>query len=244
MPYRRKELINGEIYHIVHRRIEGNLMFKDIDDYYRGIFSIYEFNNARAVNIKDRRKARLIEKSRERVSGFLKSLVADSRERLVNILCFCFMPNHIHLLVRQLREKGISKFMNKFGAGYPSYFYEKYGLKGKGYFFQGRFKSVLIKTEEQVKNIFVYIHANPLAITEPNWKEKGIQDIDRAVGFLEKYKWSSYLDYIGKKNFPSIIKEEKEYLSEIMGGEQGCREFTENWIRYKKEIKESNLILE
>ena len=134
--------------------------------------------------------------------------------------------------------------MNKFGAGYPSYFYEKYNLKGKGYFFQGRFKSVLIKNDEQLKTIFVYIHANPLSLMEPNWKEKGIQNIEKATSFLKDYKWSSYPDYIGKKNFPSIIKDEKEYVLGMLGGERGCREFVENWIKYKNEFNDFNILLE
>lgn len=240
MPRRQEELITGEIYHIVHRRVGDALMFKDTDDYYRGIFSIYEFNNARAVNIRDRREARLTEKSRDPVSG---NLMVDKRDCLVNILCFCLMPNHIHLLLRQLKNRGITKFMNKFGAGYPSYFYEKYGLKGKGYFFQDRFRSVLIKNEEQLKTTFVYIHTNPIAIIEPNWKE-GVQDDGEAIDLLENYKWSSYQDYIGKKNFPSIIQGEKEYVLNLMNGGRGCREFTESWIRYKKELKDPSLILE
>src|SRR3989344_5573654 len=167
MTQKREDIVTGEIYHVIHRRISDDLMFKDIDDYYRGIFSIYEFNNAEPVNIKDRRVARATEKSQEQNSGKLKE---DERDRLVDILCFCFMPNHIHLLLKQIKDGGITKFMNKFGAGYPSYFYEKYNLKGKGYFFQGRFKSVLIKNDEQLKTIFVYIHANPLSLMEPNWK--------------------------------------------------------------------------
>ena len=51
MPYRHQLLINGEIYHIVSRGIDDNLIFKNADDYYRGIFSIYEFNNAKPVEI-------------------------------------------------------------------------------------------------------------------------------------------------------------------------------------------------
>lgn len=241
MPRRQDEIITGEIYHIVHRRIGGDLMFKDIDDYYRGIFSIYEFNNARAVNMQDRREARLREKSLDPASG---NLGGDSRERLVNVLCFCLMPNHIHLLLRQLQEKGITRFMNKVGAGYPAYFYEKYGLKGKGYFFQGRFRSILVKGEEQLKTTFVYIHTNPISLVEPNWKERGVQDDEKVATFLNNYKWSSYQDYIGKKNFPSIIQEEKAHIAGVMKGEQGCKEFVDGWIKHKQEFKYLNLMIE
>lgn len=56
MPYRKEQFINREIYHIVIKGIDGNVIFKDIDDHYRGIFSIYEFNNSNTVSITKRHK--------------------------------------------------------------------------------------------------------------------------------------------------------------------------------------------
>ena len=58
MPYRREQFVNNEIYHIVIRRIGDGLLFGDIDDYYRGVFSIYEFNTTQPVEIWQKRKAR------------------------------------------------------------------------------------------------------------------------------------------------------------------------------------------
>lgn len=234
MPYRREQFINGEFYHVVTRRLEDHLLFKDVDDYYRGIFSIYEFNTTNPVEILERRKVRA-EIKKAQTQGDPLSLT-DPRDRLVEVVLFCLMPNHIHLLLRQLKEKGITTYMNKFGAGYPAYFKRKHGEKRRGYFFQGRFVSVHIKTNEQLKTVFVYIHTNPLSLIEPDWKEKGIKNPERAIKFLEDYKWSSYPDYIGKKNFPSVT--EREFILKVMDGEQGCKNFVENWIKHKGEIKE------
>lgn len=239
MPYRQEQFVNREIYHITIRRIEDNLLFKDIDDYYRGVFSIYEFNTTKPVTIRERRKARLRIKQaiRDPVS------VIDTRDPLVEVLLFCFMPNHIHLLLRQLKDGGITKYMNKIGAGYPAYFRQKYKLNNKGYFFQGRFVSVHIETDEQLRVVFAYIHANPVSLIEPKWKEIGIKDPERVIEFLENYRWSSYPDYIGNKNFPSVT--ERKFITDIMGNKQGCKEFVDYWVRYKGEIKEfSELALE
>jgi len=205
------------------------LIFKDTDDYYRGIFSIYEFNNAIPVNIWKRRKQRAKEKAG-------RDPVSPSRELLVEVLEFCFMPNHIHLLLKQLKDNGITKFMAKVGAGYGGYFNRKYNRRG--YVFQNRFLAVPIKNETQLKVVSTYIHTNPISLVEPNWKEKGIKDPKKVIEFLEKYKWSSYLDYVNKKNFPSVT--EREFISEIMGGENGCAEFVESWIQHKKGLKEFN----
>jgi putative transposase len=231
MPYRKQQFVNGEIYHVTTRRIEDNLLFKNIGDYYRGIFSIYEFNNSKPVTIRERRALRSQIKARRDPTP-----VIDDRKLFVQILTFCLMPNHIHLLLRQLQDEGISKFMQKFGAGYSAYFKNKYKLERKGYFYQGRFVSVPIETDDQLKNIFVYIHTNSISLIEPKWKEIGIKDPEKVIKYVEDYKWSSYLDYIGKKNFPSVT--ERDFMLKIMGGEQGCRDFVEHWIRYKGEIRE------
>mgnify|MGYP001606626915 FL=1 len=236
MPIKRQQLVNDEIYHIVTRAAGDSLLFKNIDDYYRGIFSIYEFNNQNPIEIRVRREQRKKEKANgERFS-------VDLRECLVEILAFCFMPNHVHLILKQIKECGISNFMRKFGAGYAGYFNKKHNRKGP---LLSKFRAVHIKTNEQLKNCFVYVHANPLSLIEPGWKENGIKLSQKAIGFLEEeYKWSSYWDYIGKKNFPSIT--ERKFILEIMEREEGCCKAIRNWIEYKKGIITSlgNIIIE
>lgn len=244
MPYRKEQFVNGEIYHIVVRGIDENLIFNDINDHYRGIFSIYEFNNAKQVVIRERRKARMkIKEEIKKVSQEFQKLTkeanrdpssVDSRDKLVEVLAFCLMPNHLHLLLRQLKEGGIIKFMGKFGTGYGGYFNRKYIRQG--HVFQKRFTAVHIENEDQLKVVFVYIHTNPISLIEPKWKELGIKNPEKVIEFIENYKWSSYPDYIEKKNFPSVT--DREFILKIMGGEQGCKEFVENWIRYKGKIRE------
>lgn len=235
MPIKRPQLINDEIYHVVVRATGDSLLFKNIDDYYRGIFSIYEFNNQNPIEIRVRREQRKKEKANgERFS-------VDLRKCFVEIFVFCFMPNHVHLILKQIENSGISSFMRKFGAGYAGYFNKKYKRKGP---LLSKFRAVHIKTDEQLQNCFAYVHVNPLSLIEPGWKEKGIKLSKKAIKFLEEdYKWSSYWDYIGKKNFPSIT--ERKFILETMGGEKGCRNVVKNWIEYKKEIKTlENIIIE
>lgn len=241
MPYRKVRLVNNEIYHIVARAIDNNTIFKNIDDKYRGIFSIYEFNNAKQVVIRERRQARA--KIKKEFKKIAKDLVdrdpvsvdsADSRDKLVEVLAFCIMPNHIHLLVRQIKDSGITKFMVKVGAGYGGYFNRKYSRRGP--LFQNRFVAVHIENEEQLKVVFAYIHANPVSLIEPKWKEFGIKNLKKCIEFLENYKWSSYLDYIGKVNFPSVTK--RKFMLEMMAGEIACKNCIEDYLKYKGMIKE------
>jgi len=243
MPRRKEQFVNGEIYHIIIRGIDDNLIFKDIDDHYRGIFSIYEFNNTKPVVIFKRRRE--IKALKNRLQKFGRGRAStgfqDERDPLVEIFAFWFMPNHIHLLLRQLKDDGITKFMSKVGTGYGGYLNRKYGRQG--YVFQKRFTAVHIKTEEQLKTVFVYIHTNGISLIEPKWKEIGIKNPEKVIKFLEDYKWSSYPDYIGKKNFPSVTQ--RDFVLKIMGGKKGCKDFVEAWIKYKGEIRKfSELALE
>ena len=232
MSVKRPQLVNGEIYHLVLRGVADSIIFKDKNDYYRGVFSLYEFNDTNPVLIRDRRRARLRAKKKGR-----EQFSAD-RDMFVEILAFCFMPNHIHLLVRQIKNSRITQFMKKLGTGYATYFNKKYDRKG--HLFQGRFRAVHIRTNEQLKTVFVYIHTNGISLIEPKWKEKGISNLKKVIKFLENYKWSSYPDYLGKNNFPSVTK--RDFLLKVMGGGRGCRNFVEGWVKYKKELKDFNKI--
>lgn len=249
MSQQRTQLVNDEIYHAVSRTVGDTVVFDDEKDFYRGIFSIYEFNNANPVNMWRRRQQRRKEKIAEKIfatSDVAKSLLhpveqnLDRREKLVDILAFSLMPNHLHLILRQTKENGIVNFMKKVNGGYAKYFNEKYNRKGHLF---NKFKAVHIEDDDQLKNTFVYVHTNLISLIEPGWKEKGIGNPEKVKEFLENNKRHSYPDYLGKKNFPSVTQ--RDFLLEIMGGIDGCRAEVDNWIMHKKELKDfGDIVLE
>lgn len=113
--------------------------------------------------------------------GYLKRL-AEAKEKCgVTTLCYCLMPNHIHLLVRQDTEMPIHKFISSLHTSYSMYFNRKY--QKVGHLFQDRFKQKNITTDAYLLYLSCYIHANP--------------KLDKIVERLEDYPWSSYLDYVG-----------------------------------------------
>ena len=120
---RKQKLVSDSIYHVFNRGVEKRRVFMDEHDYSRFVNNLAIFNDVRAVlNAKYRIKE-------------IKSI--DNREPLIDILAFCLMPNHFHLLLRQKEDNGISKFMNKIGVGYTNYFNWKYERGGP--VFQGAF---------------------------------------------------------------------------------------------------------
>ncbi len=235
MPGQRKvQFANGEIYHIVIRAIDGINLFRGRGDYFRMIHDLFEFNNLSPV-ISTQRV--FYHRNKNETGSDPVSFERRERKLLVEILTFCLMPNHVHLLVRQLQDDGIRKFMQKFG-GYATYFNKKY--QRKGHLFQGRYGAVHVKDDRQLMTVFVYIHTNPIAILYPGWKEKGIKDAERAIKFLGEYRWSSYLDYLGAKNFPSITN--RDFLTNLMGGQNDCREFIEDWLNQKRELYDFEVV--
>ena len=132
------------------------------------------------------------------------------------------MPNHYHLLLRQLKQDGIVRFMQKLGTGYTMYFNKVYERVGG--LFQGRYKAVIIDKEPHFTYLPFYIHANPLKIY------RGSTSLDKRMRFLENYRWSSFPDYIGKKNFPSVTS--RAFLSDVIGRENMWRSEMKNVLRY------------
>jgi putative transposase len=121
-------------------------------------------------------------------------------------------------MLRQREENGIVKFMQKVGTGYTMYFNKKY--KRAGSLFQGRFKAVHIDRNEQLIYLPHYIHTNPLTLNYGG---------STFIDFLEKYRWSSFPDYVGIKNFPLITH--RDYLLEVFGGELKYRLHTDDCLR-------------
>lgn len=233
MP-KRVQFVNGETYHIVNRAIEGKNLFRQIADYFRFIFCLYELNDKNLVRMELRINQRKARKNKQDKQGQTPS---DLREPLVEILAVCLMPNHYHLVIRQLVDNGISLFMKKLGDGYVGYFNEKYRRRGRGSIFQGHFKAVHIKTQKQFMNVICYVFTNPIELLEKVWKEEGVENPQKAIKYIESYKWSSYPDCIGKKNFPSVTK--REFLFEVFGGPENLKKAVEDWILYKAELKKA-----
>lgn len=118
------------------------------------------------------------------------------------------MKNHFHLLLSELVEGGVSLFLRKVNVGFAKYINERY--KRTGFVFRGRTKKILIERQPQFLYILHYIHLNPLDYLQgaENWRirsKSGICDASEALEYLRSYRWSSYLDYAGQKNFPSIL---------------------------------------
>ena len=236
MPVKRPEFANDEIYHAILRGIAGQDVFLEENDYLRCLFNLFKFNDEKPI-IREFSYREVIPVIL--VDGFpkihpveLERLGRRSRDLLVDILAVCLMPDHIHLLIRQLVENGISLFFQKMG-GYSSYFNKKYQRFGS--LFQRPFRAIHIKTDDQLLIVVTYIHLNPIDLVEPNWKIEGISDSQKVMEFLESYPWSSYSYYLGKNDLSWLTN--SEFLQKILTNPEDFRNFVKARVFHKAELK-------
>lgn len=215
MPYRSQPLVTGEIYHLMNRGVAKAPIFFTQKDYRQFIETIdyYRFESAPG-------KLSLFKGLGVDQRQVIKAALEKKNEKIVEILAYCLMPNHFHLLLKQLQDGGISLFMRKISASYSHYF----NLKNEriGTLFQGVFKAVRVVSEEQLLHVIRYLHINPyvgLAIR----KEQ-----------LKNYPWSSLPNYLNDQQSnlinPATIR---EYFS---SGKKHW-EFILDEADYKRQIK-------
>lgn len=212
----------------------------DDKDRFRFIHDLFEFNDtAPAANnfYYASRKTNDFASPKDLRSQNIKRV---PRKLLVNILAFCLMPNHYHLLLNPIVDNGVTLFMKKLNIGYAKYFNQRY--KRTGTLFEGRFKSVLVDSQAHFVHLPYYIHLNPLDLVTPEWRERKLTNSKKAMDFLVSYRWSSHLDYSGQDNFPSVTQ--RDLLLGFFGGEQRYKKSISDWLTELKLPELKELILE
>ena len=112
--------------------------------------------------------------------GMMGPAYLTESEELVEVVAYCLMPTHVHLVLKQLKEKGVSIFMNNVLNSYTRYFNIKH--KRKGPLWEGRFRRILVKDNRQLLHLTRYIHLNPVTAY--------------LINHPEQWMASSYHEYI------------------------------------------------
>ena len=187
-----------EMWHVLNRGVDKRAVVLDDSDRFRFVHDMFAFNDVGRVD-ENHRNPRW-------------KLAAHEREILVHIHAWCLMNNHYHLLLSEARTDGIPEFLKKLNMGYAKYFNEKYERTGS--LWQGKTKKILIERDAHFLHIPLYIHLNPLDMSLPQWRRGAVTDPTKALAKLETYRWSSHRDYLGEKNFPSVISHQHTKLFE------------------------------
>ena len=215
----------GEYYHIYNRGNDKRIIFMDDHDYRRFQALLYVCNSIKPVDINQHFQEDL---------DFLELFKIEREDTLVDIGMYCLMPNHVHILIREKREGGISKFMSKLFVAYVMYFNKK--NERTGGLFEGPFKAKHVDSDEYLKYLFAYGHLNPVKIIEPKWKENGIADRITAQEYLKSYAYSSYPDYLGEVRLENTILH-REAFPEYFTSPKDFNDFIDEWLSFKTEVE-------
>jgi putative transposase len=211
MCARKVPLVNEEIYHIYSKSIAGFKIFRNRPEYQRmaKLFNYYRTSG-----------------SPLKFSAFLEIKNKDifcqkhlaQKDKMVEIIAYCLMPTHIHLILKQKKTKGISLFMKNSLIGYTRYFNVK--NKRKGPLWEGRFQNRLVDSDEYILHLTRYIHLNPVTSKLKNKPED--------------WKYSSYREYLNlDNNCCDKICKFSDYIDMDVAS---YKKFVEDNINYQREL--------
>lgn len=205
MPYRTIHFVNQSFYHVFNRGVEKRQIFSSEADYERFLQTMYYYQFSGP-------KPRFSTHKRFRSKDF------DKNPKIVEIICYCLMPNHFHLLIKQLRDGGLQEFIRKSINSYTKYYNTK--NKRVGPLFQGEFKATAIETDEQLLHLSRYIHLNPY-----------VSDL---VEDPKDYNHSSYPYFVDlKEDLISVKQPVLDFFKKV----EDYKSFISDYQGYAKELE-------
>lgn len=188
-------------------------IYKTLSDY-RRFLSLIDFYRFGDQNLSFSRYLSLPMEERE---NFTKSLRKSDAQ--VEIFAYCLMPNHFHFLLRQVKDNGIRRMLSNVQNGYGKYFNLKNERNGP--IFESRFKALRLETDEEFLHVSRYIHLNPSTsyLVEPD--------------SLLTYEWSSFPEYMGKRESVFI---DKDLVLALGGRAEKYKDFVLNQAEYQREL--------
>lgn len=181
-------------YHIYNRGVEKRSIFIDNEDYAVFLNLLKRYLSNEPARDKNGREYPWLHKD-------------------LQLLAFCLMPNHFHLLIYQQEPNTMTKLLQGVATSYTIYFNKKY--KRVGHLFQGRFKASMITTDSYLQHISRYIHLNPKDYL--NWE---FSSLDYYIG-NKNAEWMApklILDIIPRSEYIGFLKDyedHKQMLDEI-----------------------------
>jgi putative transposase len=217
MSIRKINFVINEYYHLYNRGNSKQKIFHDKEDHFRFISLMYACNsenNFRALSLG----------RKETPYDFYRG------DSIVAIGAYCLMSNHFHILITEIKDGGISKFMQKLSTACSMYYNKKYNRTGG--LFEGKFKSQHVNSDRYLKYLFSYIHLNPIKNIDLKWKEKGIKNKSDALVYLNNYEYSSYIDYCNKQRIQNMILDIKKFPKYFLNNKIFQKEIFD-WLSYK-----------
>ncbi|OGM14318.1 hypothetical protein A3A76_00025 [Candidatus Woesebacteria bacterium RIFCSPLOWO2_01_FULL_39_23] len=175
--YRVKTYVEDAYYHVFNRGVEKRTIFEDDNDYslYLHLLKYYLSPENQGLFHPSENYA---------TYNIIRPRPLTNLSNEIDLLAYCLMPNHFHLLIKQKTKNGMTKLLRSISTTYAMYFNKKYDRVGP--LFQGRYKAALVDNDNYLIHISRYIHLNPLDLALT-----GTDPVN--------YPYSSFAYYVGKK---------------------------------------------
>jgi len=200
MSCRKAVFFNGGYFHVFNRGVDKRIVFNEVED--------LSFFLNRLTDLNSTDVAVALCSKRQRLKG---GITIGGGDQLVDIVAYCLLPNHFHLLLKQNTDDGISKFMQRIGTSYVKFFNKKYQRSGS--LFQGKFKATDLSGDYALAKVASYINLN----------DKHHQ-IDPAKNLIH----SSLNEYIGQVEHPICNAEEINNVIAEVGSVEQYKEMAKN----------------
>lgn len=164
---------------------------------------------------------------------YLKIIQKNKIQYNVEIISYCIMDNHVHLLIGVNKIQELSKFMHKINTLYALYYNKKYDRVG--YVYRDRYKSQIIYSEKQLHTCINYIHNNPVKA--------------KICEYPNEYEYSSFKNFDTELRFISNMNSEKKdeniiFLEDENQIKNEIEETIKNYLKYNNlkldDLKENN----
>lgn len=211
------------VYHVFNRSIAGFVVFNN-DFEFRRMFDLLCYYQTKKPLISFSKFSQLKKYESDACANTVTLPV--QRESLVEIIGYCIMPTHFHLILKELKDGGLPIFVSNILNSYTKYFNFKH--KRKGPLWEGRTQKILVKSDDQLIHLTRYVHLNPVTAY--------------LVDKPEKWLYSSYAEYIS-----NISKDNKicDYDDSLYIEPDIYKKFVEDRISYQRELaKIKELLIE
>lgn len=211
--------------HVYNRGVKKLPIYRQHADLRRLLFNLYYFNHVDPMPDNWKRQV-----TTQDSSGFAWPETWDERRPIVSVLAYSIMPNHVHFLLKEVVEGGISKFMHRVSMAYSKFINEKYDENGS--LFQGAFKARLVEDDVDFRNLAVYIMVkNPFELY-PGGLPNAIKNFDDAYARMAVDPLHSLGVYAGTTS-SSIVT--KDLLGELFDAPESFKDFARERMQYRLE---------
>lgn len=194
-----KIYVAGGYYHAYSRGVEKRIIFMDSQDYRVFLGYLKEAlspplepeNLAKAISFKGR--------TFKGIPRQPKNFMAE-----IDLIAFCLMPNHFHLLLRQTNDRSMKSFLQAILTRYTMYFNKRHTRVGS--LFQSRYKASFVDSEEYLLYLSRYIHRNPIQI---NKSIRNSYSSYKSYLKMQKLSWVKsdiVLSFFERRTIPTIQK--------------------------------------